>query len=102
MIDINVTEPPFALLDDAGRERIRAGLDLAYYARDEVILEAGQAGEFVFVIHKGEVAELDMNESSTGGRIGHYTSGDLFGAISVINGQSRYRFVAEQETLCYL
>ncbi|MDN6321148.1 MAG: DUF294 nucleotidyltransferase-like domain-containing protein, partial [Halomonas sp.] len=27
---------------------------------------------------------------------------DLFGAISILNGKSRYRFKAEQESLCYL
>ena len=102
MIDIDFTHPPFSLLDEAERERVLGGLDIAYYGRDDVILDAGQSGEFVFVIHKGEVAELDPAEGPAGGRIGHYTGGDLFGAISVINGQSRYRFVAEEESLCYL
>ncbi|HAS29075.1 MAG TPA: cyclic nucleotide-binding protein, partial [Alcanivorax sp.] len=27
---------------------------------------------------------------------------DLFGALSVLNGRSRYRFITEEETLCYL
>ncbi|ALM51570.1 putative nucleotidyltransferase substrate binding domain-containing protein [Halomonas huangheensis] len=102
MVDLDMSEPPFSLLDDSARERVCAGLDLAYFARDTIILDAGQPGEFVFVIHKGEVAELEPNATAEGARIGHYTDGDLFGAISVLNGSSRYRFIAEQESLCYL
>ncbi|WP_346796215.1 putative nucleotidyltransferase substrate binding domain-containing protein [Halomonas sp. Bachu 37] len=102
MVDIDLSHPPFTLLDDEGRERIRSGIDLAYFDRDEIILETGQPGEFVFLIHKGEVAELDPTLPTANSRIGHYTAGDLFGAISIINGTSRYRFQAEQECLCYL
>ncbi|EPC02985.1 cyclic nucleotide-binding protein [Litchfieldella anticariensis FP35 = DSM 16096] len=102
MVDVDLTQPPFLLLDEAGRERVRSGIDLAYFDRDEIILDAGQPGEFVFLIHKGEVAELDTNAPSAQARIGHYTAGDLFGAISILNGKSRYRFKAEQESLCYL
>lgn len=102
MVDIDLSQPPFALLDDVGRERVLSGVDLAYFDRSEVILEAGQPGEFVYLIHKGEVAELDPHVPGVHSRIGHYTAGDLFGAISILNGTSRYRFQAEQESLCYL
>ncbi|GEK74255.1 MULTISPECIES: putative nucleotidyltransferase substrate binding domain-containing protein [Halomonas] len=102
MVDVDLSHAPFSLLDEAGRERVRGGLDLAYFDCDEIILEAGQPGENVFLIHKGEVAELDTTQPGERQRIGHYTGGDLFGAISILNGQSRYRFRAEQESLCYL
>ncbi len=102
MVDINLSQPPFSLLDDKGRQRVRDGVDLAYFTESEIILDAGQRGECVFLIHKGEVAELDLNASEGDRRIGHYTAGDLFGAISILNGTSRYRFQAEQESLCYL
>lgn len=102
MVDLDLSQPPFTLLDDAGRERVRQGVDLAYFDRDEIILEAGQPGEYVFIIHKGEVAEIDTTQPAARERIGHYTQGDLFGAISILNGKSRYRFRAEQESLCYL
>ncbi|MDN3557340.1 DUF294 nucleotidyltransferase-like domain-containing protein [Halomonas maura] len=102
MVDVDLSQPPFTLLDEAGRERVRGGVDLAYFDRDEIILETGQPGEYVFLIHKGEVAELDTTRPGARERIGHYTAGDLFGAISILNGKSRYRFQAEQESLCYL
>ncbi|MDN7132959.1 putative nucleotidyltransferase substrate binding domain-containing protein [Halomonas sp. MC140] len=102
MVDVDLSQLPFTLLDDEGRDHIRRGIDLAYFDRDEIILETGQVGEFVFLIHKGEVAEIDASLPSSTSRIGHYTPGDIFGAISVLNGKSRYRFKAEQECLCYL
>lgn len=102
MVEVDLSQPPFTFLDEEGCERIRSGIDLAYFDRDEIILETGQPGEYVFIIHKGEVAELDPTLPSNQSRIGHYTAGDLFGAISIINGKSRYRFRAEQESLCYL
>jgi CBS domain-containing protein len=102
MVEVDLSQPPFTFLDEEGRERVRSGVDLAYFDRDEIILDAGQPGEFVFIIHKGEVAELDTTLPGARERIGHYTAGDLFGAISILNGKSRYRFRAEQESLCYL
>ncbi|WP_072820159.1 DUF294 nucleotidyltransferase-like domain-containing protein [Modicisalibacter ilicicola] len=102
MVDIDLSQPPFSLLDESGKARVSKGVDLGYFDNEEIILDAGQPGEFVFIIHKGEVAELDSTLPGDQGRIGHYSAGDLFGAISIINGKSRYRFKAEQETLCYL
>ena len=102
MVDVDLSQPPFSLLDDEGKEHVRRGMDLAYFDRHAIIVETGQTGEYVYLIHKGEVAELDPTLPSSVARIGHYTSGDLFGAISILNGKSRYRFQAEQECLCYL
>ncbi|KPQ26320.1 MAG: CBS domain-containing protein [Halomonas sp. HL-48] len=102
MVDVDLSQPPFSLLDAKGKEHVRRGMDLAYFERHAIIVETGQAGEYVYLIHKGEVAELDPTLPSSASRIGHYTAGDLFGAISILNGKSRYRFQAEQECLCYL
>ncbi|MDR5873607.1 DUF294 nucleotidyltransferase-like domain-containing protein [Halomonas sp. CUBES01] len=102
MVDVDLSQPPFSLLDAEGKEHVRRGMDLAYFDRHAIIVETGQAGEYVYLIHKGEVAELDPTLPSSVARIGHYTAGDLFGAISILNGKSRYRFQAEQECLCYL
>ncbi|MDN6296961.1 MAG: DUF294 nucleotidyltransferase-like domain-containing protein [Halomonas sp.] len=102
MVDVDLSQPPFTLLDAAGREHARCGMDIAYFERDEIILDTGQAGESLFLIHQGEVAEVDPTLPRATARIGLYTAGDLFGAISMLNGQSRYRFIAEQDCLCYL
>src|SRR5690606_12687478 len=102
MIRPDLTQLPFSLLDDEALAQLRQGADVAYYDRGEVILDAGEPGQQVFVIEKGAVEALDLSAPSSRARIGLYTRGDLFGAISVLSGRSRYRFVADQETLCYL
>ncbi|MBZ5486032.1 cyclic nucleotide-binding/CBS domain-containing protein [Halomonas aquamarina] len=102
MVDVDLSQLPFTLLDDEGRDHVRRSLDLAYFERDSVILETGANGEHVFLVHKGDVAEIDPTLPAASARLGHYTAGDLFGAISILNGKSRYRFQAEQECLCYL
>ncbi|MGO2878354.1 MULTISPECIES: putative nucleotidyltransferase substrate binding domain-containing protein [Halomonas] len=101
MVDVDLSQLPFTLLDDTGREHVRRGMDLAYFDRDDIILEMGEQGAYVFLIHKGDVAEIDPSLPAASAHIGHYTAGDLFGAISILNGKSRYRFQAEQECLCY-
>ncbi|EKF75885.1 hypothetical protein A11A3_00285 [Alcanivorax hongdengensis A-11-3] len=93
---------PFTLLSESGREHLQRCADLAYFQEGEIILDAGESSRHVYVVHKGSVAELDVAVPSERARLGVYTSGDIFGAISVISGKSRYRFRAEQQTLCYL
>ncbi|WNK19647.1 putative nucleotidyltransferase substrate binding domain-containing protein [Halomonas piscis] len=102
MVDVELSQPPFSLLDAAGREHARRGMDIACFERGEILLDTGQPGEFLYLIHRGEVAEVDPTLPDATARIGLYTDGDVFGAISIINGQSRYRFIAEQECVCYL
>ncbi|MCP1314817.1 putative nucleotidyltransferase substrate binding domain-containing protein [Halomonas sp. 707D7] len=102
MIEVDLSRLPFSLLDEAGGERVRGALDLAYFDSGDIIVEMQHAVDGVFIIHRGEVAELDPTLPQAQARIGHYTAGDLFGAISLLNGKSRYRFEAEQETLCYV
>ena len=102
MIEQELHQYPFSLLSEAGQQRLHQGTDLAYFEPDDIILDAASTSEYVFVVHKGSVAELDVNAPDGRSQVGVYAAGDLFGAISVLNGKSRYRFRAEQQTLCYL
>ena len=102
MIEQELNQYPFSQLGEAGRRRLQEGTDLAYYEPDDIILDAASTSDSVFLVHKGSVAELDVNAPDGRRQVGVYAAGDLFGAISVLNGQSRYRFRAEQQTLCYL
>ncbi|WP_251977828.1 DUF294 nucleotidyltransferase-like domain-containing protein [Salinicola avicenniae] len=102
MLTADLNRLPFTLLDSGQRRRLEAGLDLGYYAVGQVLLESGAEPENVYLIHKGEVVEEDPALSGEAAWIGHYAAGDLFGAISVLNGRSRYRFRVEQEALCHL
>tara|TARA_R110001606_G_scaffold1937_10_gene7763 strand:- start:30659 stop:32473 length:1815 start_codon:yes stop_codon:yes gene_type:complete len=102
MVDVDFSQLPFSLLDDSAREQLGAAMEMAWFDGAQVILEAGKAAEFVHLVHKGAVLEIDPTLPPQAGRLGVYGAGDLFGALSVLNGRSRYRFVAEEETLCYL
>ena len=102
MIEQELNQHPFSLLSEAGRRRLQEGTDLAYFQPEDIILDAASTSDSVFVVHKGCVAELDVNAPDNRRQVNIYAAGDLFGAISVLNGQSRYRFLAEQQTLCHL
>ncbi|MBL7250463.1 DUF294 nucleotidyltransferase-like domain-containing protein [Alloalcanivorax sp. C16-2] len=102
MIDVDFEQPPFSLLDEGQRGRLKAAMEMAYFEAGEVLLEARHPAPSVYLVHKGAVLELDPTLPADAGRLGVYTAGDLFGAMSVLNGRSRYRFVTEEETLCYL
>ncbi|GHB16830.1 DUF294 nucleotidyltransferase-like domain-containing protein [Salinicola rhizosphaerae] len=102
MLEADLASLPFTLLDTSQRERLRRSADLGYYAVGKILLDAGQVPQHVFLIYKGEVSESDPALEGERAVIGHYVAGDLFGGISVLGGHSRYRFRAEQETLCHL
>ena len=102
MIEQELHQHPFSLLDETARSRLRDGVDLAYFEAGDIILDASSASEYVYVVHKGSVAELDVQAPDGREQVGVYAAGDVFGAISVLNGKSRYRFRAEQQSLCYL
>lgn len=118
LVEIPFGEPPFSLLDERSRARLAENVDLQYFAALEQPLIPGAVGEALFIIHKGEVVELaaetplpdtaTLEQARREGhdawlslRIGHYSKGDLFGALTLLNGECRTRFVCEQETLCY-
>lgn len=102
MIDVDFEQLPFSLLEDDHRERLKAAMEMAFFEAGQVLLEARRPADYVYVVHKGAVLELDPTLPADAGRLGVYTAGDVFGALSVLNGRSRYRFITEEETLCYL
>ncbi len=102
MIEQELNHYPFTLLSEASRHRLNQGMDLAYFEKGDIILDAASASDYVYVVHKGSVAELDVKAPSGRSQVGVYAAGDLFGAISVLNGKSRYRFRCEEQTLCHL
>lgn len=104
--EFDTQHPPFNLLTPEQQTKLKSSLDIAYFDKDELILAAGQPSEYVYIILKGAVAETDPTVTETDeehqGLIGHYAQDDLFGAISIINGASRYHFNALEETISYL
>lgn len=103
--EFDLSHPPFDLLTEDEQARLLANLDLGYFSQEEIIIEAGQASDYVFVVMKGAVAEMDTKAAGAdpeAGVIREYAQEDLFGAISIINGTSRYTFQTLEETIVWL
>lgn len=102
--DFNTDILPFNLLDEDERSLLQNSLDIVYFRQGEVIIQTGNSPEGLYIILKGCVSELDVQG---GGALHnhtfvHYTSGEYFGAWSVLRGHAIHDFVADEETICYL
>ncbi|SFX23755.1 DUF294 nucleotidyltransferase-like domain-containing protein [Marinospirillum alkaliphilum] len=103
--EFDLSHPPFDLLTEEQQQQLLTRLDIGYFGKDETIMEAGHSSDYVFVVMKGAVAEIDARLAETdpdGGVIREYAHEDLFGAISIINGSSRYTFRTLEETIAWL
>lgn len=100
-VELDTQHPPFDLLPVETRAQLRAKVDLHYLAKGQRLLEAGQASERVYVILKGRVQAIDAR---IGGEqaFADYGPGDVLGALAVIMGRARYRYVALEDTLCHV
>jgi CBS domain-containing protein len=89
--------PPFDRLTHEQIDELRAALDIAYFRPGEVIIEKDGAADQLHVIIKGAVEERDGDEvqSVLGPK-------DSFDARALVHGSAGDRFVAAEETLCYL
>jgi len=103
--EFDISHPPFDLLTEEEQQQLLTCLDIGYFGKDEIIIETGQTSDYVFVVMKGAVVEVDSKASEADpdqGVIREYAHDDLFGAISIINGSSRYTFRALEETIAWL
>jgi CBS domain-containing protein len=89
--------PPFDRLDHQQIGELRAALDIGYFRPGETIIERGQRSGDLHVVIKGSVEERDGDviEALLGPQ-------DSFDARSLVHGAAGARFVAAEETLCYL
>lgn len=100
-LGLDLDTPPFDLLDDAERERVRAAADIVFFGAGERVIEAGAAAPGVYVILKGKVLALDARDGREQ-RFAEYGPGELFGAFAVIAGRARHRYSALEELLCHV
>ncbi|WP_027967715.1 DUF294 nucleotidyltransferase-like domain-containing protein [Halomonas halocynthiae] len=102
MVEIDLSRVPFSLLDKQAQQKLCSNAVLVTYPAGAVLIEKGAPGEHVYIVQSGEIIELDPDRSGADAQIGRFCEGDTFGAISVFNGTSRYRFCATQDSRCYL
>src|SRR5262249_16101536 len=89
--------PPFDRLTHDEISELRAALDIGYFRPGEVIVERGSSSEHLHVIIKGAVEERDGDEVEAG-----LGPKEGFDARAVVHGAAGERFIAAEETLCYL
>ncbi len=97
MQGFDALNPPFDRLTHAELEALRAVVDIGYFAPGSVIVERGASSEFLHVIIKGSVAERNGEDTEA-----VLSCKDTFDSEAVVHGSASARFVAVDETLCYL
>ena len=99
---LDLDQPPFDLLDAAGRERLQASVDMDLRPAGATLIEAGQASTHVFVILKGLVHAYLPDDQGGERHFGDYGPGDVFGVWAVMVGRARLSYRAHRDSLCFL
>ncbi|MDO5653254.1 MAG: DUF294 nucleotidyltransferase-like domain-containing protein [Brachymonas sp.] len=87
---------PFHSLQPQEQALVRARVDIVYYRTDEVIIDADAAPAALYILIKGQVAQME------GSSIVHiYAPQDSFDGRALMAGRSSHRFVAREEVLAY-
>lgn len=99
---LDLDQPPFDLLDAAGRARLASSVDVGYHAAGTTLIEAGMASPHVHVILKGLVQAWQADGAGGEQRFADYGPGDVFGAWAVMAGRARLSYRASGECLTFL
>lgn len=99
---LDLSIPPFDLLDDVGRERLQARVDIGFHPAGTTLIEAGQASAHAYVILKGLVHAYQRDDSGAERRFADYGPGDVFGAWAVMAGRARLSYRTDSDVLSFL
>ena len=88
---------PFDRLRPSELEAVAEAMDIAYYKQGDIIVERYSAPEYLYIIIKGVVQEIDND-----GVASVHVSQDMIDAMALIDGESQKEFVVEEELICYL
>ena len=99
---LDLDQPPFDMLDAAGRARVQACVDMGYHPRGETIIEGGAPSERVVLILKGQVHAFDLDGAGHEQRFADYSAGDIFGAWAVMAGRARHSYRADTDVVSFL
>src|SRR5690554_588754 len=99
---LDLSLPPFDLLDDAGRRRLQASVDIGFHPGGTALIEAGKASPHVFVILKGLVHAFQVDDRGREERFADYGPGDVIGAWAVMAGRARLSYRSDGDCLSHL
>lgn len=81
--------PLLANLTEEEMARVKADLRIRQYARRDIVLQKGGAGDSLLFLLSGQLQVIDITEDGRAIGLRILTPGDFFGEIAVINGSSR-------------
>jgi CRP-like cAMP-binding protein len=81
--------PLLAELTDDEIGRVKADLRIRHYAKREVVLQKGAAGDSLLFLLQGQLQVIDITEDGRAIGLRMLAPGDFFGEIAVINGSIR-------------
>lgn len=84
----NFSASPFDSLSKGEQQLVRDNIDIAYFRKDDVILDTGDVPRFLYVVIKGHVAQMEGNEL-----LYMYGPDDTFDGRGLVSGKSSHRFV---------
>lgn len=98
---LDLSLPPFDLLDDGGRARLMASVDLSFHRAGDLLIEGGKPSPHVVVVMKGRIYAFDADVAGHEQRFCDYGGGDVFGAWAVMAGRARHSYRAESDCLLF-
>jgi len=99
---LDLSQPPFDLLDEAGRRRLQAGVDIGFHPGGTTLIEAGRPSPHAYVILKGLVHAYQVDDRGRTERFADYGPGDVIGAWAVMAGRARLSYRTEGDCLSHL
>jgi len=97
-LQIDLNQPPFSFLSERQLTWLTGRLDLVFFQAKDVILDIGQSSPGIYIVYKGVVEETD----DEGQVFTQYGPDDLFDVRATFESSCKHRYVAVEETLCYL
>ncbi|MDC5804478.1 DUF294 nucleotidyltransferase-like domain-containing protein [Vibrio europaeus] len=95
----NMHSPPFDRLDSQQQNRLRGSLDVAYFRAKETLLQPGTQSQHLHILIKGAVEERSEDDKEI---FAHYANDDLFDVRALFEETVKHRYIALEDTLCYL
>ncbi|MDC5870075.1 DUF294 nucleotidyltransferase-like domain-containing protein [Vibrio europaeus] len=95
----NMHSPPFDRLSSQQQNRLRSSLDVAYYRAKETLLQPGAQSQHLHILIKGAVEERSEDDKEI---FAHYSNDDLFDVRALFEDTVKHRYIALEDTLCYL
>ena len=92
----NFSASPFDCLNSQEQDLVRNSVDIAYFKKDETILDVGSIPTHLFIPIKGYVQQLENGEE-----VATYGPDDCFDGRGLIAGKVSSQFVASEEVVSY-